>query len=195
MARPGRNDEERAKSPGKRLDAADSRQYSVNCRSRRASRLGGSRDDQPCSGIAAACQRHSGLERVGANRHPRGGQPRHDGRTAFVGPTPRLHQRTARSERTDRDDGGGRRAEVRSVPFDEVGYGNVEAFVLRTGPRLSFDADRNGLKGCPSIEFDHVRQGGVATRPVSNRVSQRWPRRSILFARSISALSIRTASR
>ena len=48
------------------------------------------------------------------------------------------------------------------VRLGEVDDGDVEALVLRTGPRLAFDDERNGLKGRPYIEFDHVRYGGDA---------------------------------
>lgn len=46
-----------------------------------------------------------------------------------------------------------------AVRFGEVDTGNAEVLVLRTGPRLAFDDDRNGVKGRPYIEFDHVRYG------------------------------------
>lgn len=53
-------------------------------------------------------------------------------------------------------------AAVYGVRFGEVDSGNTAVLVLRTGPRLAFDDERNGIKGRPYIEFDHVRYGDDA---------------------------------
>ena len=53
-------------------------------------------------------------------------------------------------------------AAVYGVRFGEVDSGNTAVLVLRTGPSLAFDDERNGIKGRPYIEFDHVRYGDDA---------------------------------
>lgn len=45
------------------------------------------------------------------------------------------------------------------VRYAEIDEGNVEALLIRTGPRLAFDDRRDGIKGRPYLEFDHVRYG------------------------------------
>ena len=46
-----------------------------------------------------------------------------------------------------------------STQFIDVTEGDIDALVLRTGPRLSTDDDRYGVKVRPYFEVDHVRYG------------------------------------
>ncbi|MEL7463957.1 MAG: hypothetical protein AAFN79_07810 [Pseudomonadota bacterium] len=46
-----------------------------------------------------------------------------------------------------------------STSYFDVSEGNIAAIVARTGPRLSVDDDRFGVKVRPYVELDHVRYG------------------------------------
>ena len=46
-----------------------------------------------------------------------------------------------------------------SLHFADVSEGDIDAVVVRTGPKLSLDDDRFGVKMRPFVEADHIRYG------------------------------------
>lgn len=53
-------------------------------------------------------------------------------------------------------------ASIYSLKYADQSSGDLDSFLVRTGPRLSLDDQEFGPKVRPFVEFDHVRSGGDA---------------------------------